>query len=185
MQTRSKPHKPFAPPEQETSPANHKGAPSPQQEDSRLTDLKVTAYPTPPPACTKCHSSQTLVCFRMTLCWLLSFLLSLSVTSPIDIMEPGPPTGIVLQGPPGLLITQCHSSSKDEGIQRRVEQAGSKWLVSTPATEVILSYDRHDTATKLSIPNLTIFLTVPQGDTVHIDDVFLHHLGPETHDTKI
>lgn len=82
---------------------------------------------------------------------------------------------------------QCQGSLsiKDGNTETRVERAGSRWLVSTPATEAIMSYDRHDTATKLSIPNQTVFLTVPQGATVHIDDIILHHLSPDKHDTEI
>ncbi len=48
-----------------------------------------------------------------------------------------------------------------------------------------MSYDRHDTATKLTLPNQTVFLTVPQGATVHIDDIILHHLSPDRHDIEI
>lgn len=48
-----------------------------------------------------------------------------------------------------------------------------------------MSYAHHDTATKLTLPNQTVFLTVPQGATVHIADMILHHLSPDRHDTKI
>ncbi|KAK9525317.1 hypothetical protein VZT92_013367 [Zoarces viviparus] len=76
-------------------------------------------------------------------------------------------------------------SVKDEITETRVERAGNKWLVSTPATEVLISYDRHDTATRLTLPNQTFLLTVPQGATVHINDIVLHHLNPDTHDVDI
>ncbi len=48
-----------------------------------------------------------------------------------------------------------------------------------------MSYDCHDTATKLTLPNQTVFLSVPQGATVHIDDIILHHLSPDRHDIEI
>lgn len=47
-----------------------------------------------------------------------------------------------------------------------------------------MAYDRHDTATKLTLPNQT-FLTIPQGATVHFGDIVLHHLNPNRHDSEI
>lgn len=80
---------------------------------------------------------------------------------------------------------QGSMSIRDEGTETRVERAGNQWLVSTPVTEALMSYDRHDTATKLTLPNQTIFLTVPQGATIHIDDIVLHHLDPDRHNAEI
>ena len=48
-----------------------------------------------------------------------------------------------------------------------------------------MAYDRHDTSTKLSLINQTMFLVVPQGATIHIGDVILHHLNPDRHDAEI
>lgn len=48
-----------------------------------------------------------------------------------------------------------------------------------------MSYERHDTITKATIPNQAVFLNVPQGATVHIADVVLHHLNPDRYDTEI
>ncbi|KAF0024923.1 hypothetical protein F2P81_021804 [Scophthalmus maximus] len=39
--------------------------------------------------------------------WIFGVLLSLRVTLSLDMVEPGPPSGIALQGIPGLLITHC------------------------------------------------------------------------------
>ncbi|AWP06339.1 Hypothetical protein SMAX5B_019768 [Scophthalmus maximus] len=39
--------------------------------------------------------------------WIFGILLSLRVTLSLDMVEPGPPSGIALQGIPGLLITHC------------------------------------------------------------------------------
>lgn len=39
--------------------------------------------------------------------WILGFLLHLRFSHAIHVVEPGPPTGIVLQNTPGLLITYC------------------------------------------------------------------------------
>ncbi|KAJ8333830.1 hypothetical protein SKAU_G00411490 [Synaphobranchus kaupii] len=43
----------------------------------------------------------------MQLRWLLGLLLALQVVQPNDIVTPGPPSGIVLQEAPGLLLTNC------------------------------------------------------------------------------
>ncbi|KAL7408409.1 hypothetical protein ABVT39_023020 [Epinephelus coioides] len=45
--------------------------------------------------------------FRMNLPWLFGILFILQVALPSEVVEPGPLTGIVLQGTPGLLITHC------------------------------------------------------------------------------
>lgn len=39
--------------------------------------------------------------------WILAILLGLQDALPTEVVEPGPPTGIVLQDTPGLLITRC------------------------------------------------------------------------------
>ena len=80
---------------------------------------------------------------------------------------------------------QGSMSTRSEETPTRVERAGDKWLVNTPATEAIMAYDRHDTSTKLSLINQTMFLVVPQGATIHIGDVILHHLNPDRHDAEI
>lgn len=51
--------------------------------------------------------------------------------------------------------SQASMFVKEEESGTNVERAGNRWLVSTPATEVLMSYDRHDTATKLTLPNQT------------------------------
>ncbi len=42
-------------------------------------------------------------------------------------------------------------SIKNEGMETRGERAGSQGLISTPASEVRMSYDRPDTTTKLTM----------------------------------
>lgn len=43
----------------------------------------------------------------MNFSWILGILLHLRVSQTINVFEPGPPTGIILQNTPGLLITRC------------------------------------------------------------------------------
>ena len=80
---------------------------------------------------------------------------------------------------------QGSMSTRNEETPTRVERAGDKWLVNTPATEAIMAYDRQDSSTKLRLLNQTMFLVVPQGATVHIGDIVLHHLNSDRHDTEI
>ena len=76
-------------------------------------------------------------------------------------------------------------SVKDEGTETRIERAGNRWVVNTPNTEILMSYDRHDTVTRMKIPNQTVFITVPRGATIHIQDIALHYLNPDRYDTEI
>ena len=76
-------------------------------------------------------------------------------------------------------------SAKDMDMETRVERAGNRWVVNTPKTEVLMSYDQHDTATRMKIPNQTVFLNVPQGATIHVGDITLHHLSTDRYDSEI
>lgn len=80
---------------------------------------------------------------------------------------------------------QGNFSIKYEGTETRLEQAGSRWFVYTPVSEIIIAYNRHDTATKPNLPNQTVFLTVPEGTTVHIVDIILHHISQDRYNTEI
>ena len=79
---------------------------------------------------------------------------------------------------------QGSMSTRSEETPTRVKRACNKWLVNTPAFEAIMAYDRHDTSTKLSLINQTMFFVVPQGATIHIGDIVLHHLNPDRHDAE-
>ncbi len=50
-----------------------------------------------------------------------------------------------------------------------VEIIGNRWLVNTPARITTLTYDQHDTATRIILPNQTLWITVPKGSILHID----------------
>ncbi|XP_060760245.1 uncharacterized protein LOC132870571 [Neoarius graeffei] len=76
-------------------------------------------------------------------------------------------------------------SAKDEDMETRVERAGSRWVVNTPKTEILMSYNQHHTATRMKIPNQTVFLSVPQGATIHIGDITLRHLSTDRYDSEI
>lgn len=74
---------------------------------------------------------------------------------------------------------------KDDVGETRVERVGARWLVNTPQQEITVSYDRHDTATRMKLPNQTVLISVPQGTTVHIEDIVLHYLNPERYEVGI
>ncbi len=45
----------------------------------------------------------------------------------------------------------------------------NRWLVNTPARTSTLTYDQHDTAMRISLPNQTLWITVPKGVILHIE----------------
>ncbi len=55
----------------------------------------------------------------------------------------------------------------------QAEIIGNQWLVNTPAQTATLTYDQHDIATHIILPNQT--LRIPKGSIIHIDDVALYH----------
>lgn len=59
----------------------------------------------------------------------------------------------------------------------RMQQVGNQWL--------IMACDHHGTAIKLSLQNPAVFLTVPQGATVHINVIVLYHLNLDRYDLEI
>ena len=48
-----------------------------------------------------------------------------------------------------------------------------------------MTYDHHDSITQIAIPNQTVFVSVPEGAIVHIDDLALYHLSEDRLDTEI
>ncbi len=58
----------------------------------------------------------------------------------------------------------------------QAEIIGNRWLIKTPAQTATLKYDQHDTATRIILPNQTLWITVPKGSILHIDELALYHL---------
>lgn len=87
----------------------------------------------------------------------------------------------------GAATEKCKATvtSKREVNEPQVEQVGKKWLVSTPQLTVTITYDRHDTATEVQLPNQTVFLQVPEGAIVHLNDLALYHLESELYETEL
>ncbi len=65
------------------------------------------------------------------------------------------------------------------------EIIGNRWLVNTPARTASPTYDQHDTATCIIRPNQTLWITVPKGSILHIDELALYHLNDNEYQAKI
>ncbi len=66
----------------------------------------------------------------------------------------------------------------------QAEIIGNRWLVNTPARTATLTYDQHDTATRISLPNQTLWITVPKGSILHIDELALYHLTDDEYQAE-
>ncbi len=67
----------------------------------------------------------------------------------------------------------------------QAEIIGNRWLVNTPARTATLTYDQHDTATRITLPNQTLWITVPKGSILHIDELALYHLTDDEYQAEI
>ncbi len=67
----------------------------------------------------------------------------------------------------------------------QAEIIGNRWLVNTPARTATLTYDQHDTATCIILPNQTLWITVPKGSILHIDELALYHLTDDEYQAEI
>ncbi len=67
----------------------------------------------------------------------------------------------------------------------QAEIIGNRWLVNTPARTATLTYDQHDTATRIILPNQTLWITVPKGSILHIDKLALYHLTDDEYQAEI
>ncbi len=48
-----------------------------------------------------------------------------------------------------------------------------------------LTYDQHDTATRIILPNQTLWITIPKGWILHIDDLALYHLTYDEYQAEL
>ncbi len=60
----------------------------------------------------------------------------------------------------------------------QAEIIGNQWLVNTPARTATLTYDQQDTATRIILPNQTLWITVPKGSILHIDELANLEISP-------
>ncbi len=67
----------------------------------------------------------------------------------------------------------------------QAEIIGNRWLVNTPARTATLTYDQHDTATRITLPNQTLWITVSKGSILHIDELASYHLTDDEYQAEI
>ncbi|XP_028310951.1 uncharacterized protein LOC114468322 isoform X2 [Gouania willdenowi] len=82
---------------------------------------------------------------------------------------------------------QCSAAitTRTQVTTTQAEIVGHRWLVHSPAKFATLSYDQHDTNTRVSLINQVMWITVPENAILHIDDLALFHLPPEQYQTDI
>lgn len=83
--------------------------------------------------------------------------------------------------------TQCPTTvmSRHQVTETQAEIVGSRWLINTPATTATLAYDRHDTSSRVELPDQTFWVSVPEGAILHIDDLALYHLNADQYESEI
>ncbi len=113
-----------------------------------------------------------------------------SLTKDIHFLCPSKP--FVRDNTEGILEsirpdTSCPAEATPRS-QVEVTQAeiiGNRWLVNTPARTATLTYNQHDTATRINLPNQTLWITVPKGSILHIDELALYHLTDNEYQAEI
>lgn len=67
----------------------------------------------------------------------------------------------------------------------QAEIVGGQWLVYTSARVATLTYDQHNTATWITLPNQNLWISVPKGVLLHIEDLALYHLPTHTYENEL
>ena len=80
---------------------------------------------------------------------------------------------------------RAEATPRYQVLGTQAEIVGTKWLVTTPALTATLSYDHHDTSTRVTLPNQTMWIDVPKDAILHIEDVALYHLPSESYESEI
>ncbi|ROJ25355.1 Retrovirus-related Pol polyprotein from transposon 412 [Anabarilius grahami] len=88
---------------------------------------------------------------------------------------------------PMVSDTRCPAEAKPrtQVIGTQAEIVGDRWLVNTPTRTATLTYDQHDTATRVSLPNPSMWIQVPPGAILHLDDLALYHLSSEEYQSEL
>ncbi len=135
---------------------------------------------------------------RVSLC-VFPFL-SLTLNPLNQSLNPGPEIEIDLNKVNKVVVTRCENhcqpikpdtscpAEATPHSQVKVTQAElsrNRWLVNIPARTATLTYDQHDTAASISLPNQTLWITVPKGAILHIDELALYHLTDDEYQAEI
>ncbi|CAJ1064733.1 hypothetical protein LDENG_00238730%2C partial [Xyrichtys novacula] len=83
--------------------------------------------------------------------------------------------------------TRCPTTARHRSqvTVTQAERVGHRWLVNTPTKTAIVNYDQHDTATRISLLDQTMWIEVPPNAILHIDDIALYYLNPDQIETEI
>ena len=82
---------------------------------------------------------------------------------------------------PMTINSRCRArvTPRYEVHQTFAEVTDGKWMVTTSEREARLTYPKHDTMTRLPLPNSTIYVNVPVDAVVHIGELALYPLPAE------
>lgn len=67
----------------------------------------------------------------------------------------------------------------------QAEIIGNRWLVNNPVQTATLSYNQHDTAMHVTLLNQTMWINIPRGSILHINDLALYHLSDDEYKTEL
>ncbi len=83
--------------------------------------------------------------------------------------------------------TSCPAKAtpRSQGEVTQAKIIGNGWLVNTPARTATLMNNQLDTATRIILPNQTLWITVPKGSILHIDDLSWYHLTDYEYQAEI
>ncbi|XDV47186.1 hypothetical protein PO909_016886 [Leuciscus waleckii] len=82
---------------------------------------------------------------------------------------------------------RCPADAKprNQVTETQAEIVGNRWLVNTPVRSATLTYDQHDTATRVNLLNQSMWIQVPRGAILHLDDLALYHLPSEEYQAEL
>ncbi|ROL46747.1 hypothetical protein DPX16_12640 [Anabarilius grahami] len=82
--------------------------------------------------------------------------------------------------------THCPAQATPRSqIETTQEIIGNRWFVNTTARTATLSYNQHDTAIHVTLLNQTMWINIPKGSILHIDDLALYHLSDNENKTEL
>ncbi|RXN12742.1 hypothetical protein ROHU_009981 [Labeo rohita] len=83
------------------------------------------------------------------------------------------------------MVCPAEAKPRIQVTETRAEIVGNQWLVNTPIRTATLTYDQHDTATRVSLPNQSMWIQVPKGAILHLGDLALYHLPSKEYQSEI
>ncbi|XDV46524.1 hypothetical protein PO909_014409 [Leuciscus waleckii] len=83
--------------------------------------------------------------------------------------------------------TRCPAEAKPrtQDTEAQAEIVGDRWLSNTPVHTATLTYDQHDTATRVNMLNQSMSIQVPTGAIPHLGDLSWYHLPNNLNQTAL